>query len=176
MPPDVTIFAAKYLVFIACACAAVVIPLLARRRSQRVMVRWALAAAAMLVLSYALAQVAGALYTDPRPFVTEHTRPLVAHAPDNGFPSDHALLSAALAALVGLLSPTWAVLFVVLAVLVDWARVGAGLHHPVDVLGSSLGVAIATLCGILLARVLAERVAALLPDIWPPPLRSKDRL
>lgn len=44
-------------------------------------------------LCVALAEVAEGVYYECRPFVTHHFRPLVAHVADNGFPSDHALLT-----------------------------------------------------------------------------------
>jgi membrane-associated phospholipid phosphatase len=168
MPADLTIFAAQDLVFIALALAVLVIAFLALHRSQAALIHWAIASGVLLALSFLLAQLAGALYSDPRPFTSEHIQPLIAHAPDNGFPSDHALLAAALVALVGLLSIRWALPFVSLTVLIDWARVGAGIHHVTDVLGSSLIVAVATLLGVLVAKLLADRLAAHLPEAWRP--------
>src|SRR6185312_13600685 len=53
-----------------------------------------------LPLAYILAKIAGHFYYDPRPFVVGNFTPLVAHAADNGFPSDHTLLAGALAASV----------------------------------------------------------------------------
>lgn len=44
------------------------------------------------LLVYSLGLLANHLYFDPRPFVVGHFTPLVYHAPDNGFPSDHSLL------------------------------------------------------------------------------------
>lgn len=166
MPTSLTIFAAKYLVFIAVALAAVVLAFLLWPRPRLWLLRWLIAAGVMLVLSFVLAKIGGAVYNDPRPFTTSHVQPLIAHAADNGFPSDHALLAAALVALVGMVDILWALPFVVLAILVDWARVGSGIHHVVDVAGSSVFVAIALLVALLVAAAVVRWLAPRLPAEW----------
>ena len=86
--------------------------------------------------TYALGILGSHFYYDPRPFVVGHFIPLVAHAADNGFPSDHTLLVSALA-MIGfywdrrLGSVLW-----LIAIIVAIARVYVGIHHPIDVLGS----------------------------------------
>jgi membrane-associated phospholipid phosphatase len=120
----------------------------------------------MVLLAYGLAKVGSAVYDDPRPFTTDHVKPLIAHAGGNGFPSDHALLAAAIVAAVLFLSPPWAVLFAALAILVDWARVGAGVHHVADVVGSSVFVAVAALIAVWLSPAIARAILPLLPESW----------
>lgn len=166
MPTDLTIFAAQYLVFIAVAVAIAILAVRLWPRPRLWLLQWALAAGLLLILSYLLAQLGGALYSDPRPFTTSHAPPLLAHAPDNGFPSDHALLAAALVALVALVDVCWSLPLVILAALVDWARVGAGLHHVADVVGSSLFVAVASLVAVLLAPSIVRWLGPHLPQGW----------
>ena len=166
MPTGLTIFAAKYLVFVSVALAAVVLVALLWPRPRLAVLRWLIAAGILLGVSYALAQLGGALYSDPRPFVGGHVHPLIAHAPDNGFPSDHALLAAALVGLVALANVWWSLPFVVLAVLVDWARVGAGIHHVADVVGSSLFVAVALLIALVITPHIVRWVRGYLPSSW----------
>lgn len=166
MPADLTIFAAKYLVFIAALLAAAFLAVRLWQQPRLWLLEWVLAAGLLIVISYALALLGAALYNDPRPFTTSHVAPLIPHAADNGFPSDHALLAAALVALVALVDFWWALLFVVLAVLSDWARVGAGIHHVVDVVGGSVFVVIGTAVAFTIARVLVRRLAASLPPDW----------
>lgn len=163
MPNDLTIFAAKYLVFIDAVLAAALLAYLLLQRPRPTILRSAVTIALLLVLSFVFAKIGAAAYSDPRPFTTDHVKPLIAHAADNGFPSDHALLGAAIVAAVLLVSPIWALPFVVLAVLIDWARVGAGIHHVVDVLGSSVFVALATLIAVLAAPPIARWLATRLP-------------
>ena len=89
-----------------------------------------------LILIYLIAQFAGHLYYDPRPFVVGHFMPLIPHAPDNGFPSDHALLVSAAAMIGSYLNRKLGVVLWVLALIVAVARVYIGLHHPIDVIAS----------------------------------------
>ncbi|MCA1731872.1 MAG: phosphatase PAP2 family protein, partial [Actinobacteria bacterium] len=103
------------------------------------------------------------VYNDPRPFTVEHFRPLIPHAADNGFPSDHALLAAALVALVALVDVPLALPFVLLAIVIDWARVDAGIHHLIDVLGSSVFVALATVIAPLIQPAVVRWLVPRLP-------------
>lgn len=85
-----------------------------------------------------LGLLANLLILDPRPFVIEHFTPLVAHAPDNGFPSDHVLLLAAIAAIATAWNRTLGLSLWSIAIVVAIARVYVGLHHISDVLGSMI--------------------------------------
>ena len=97
-----------------------------------------LVAAIGLPLIYILALAAGFAYYDPRPFVLGGFAPLIPHAADNGFPSDHALLASAIASIFMYFNRRAAILLWMLAALVVIARVVAGLHHPIDVTASML--------------------------------------
>lgn len=92
----------------------------------------------VFIVSYALAFVAGHLYYNPRPFVVENVAPLVAHAADNGFPSEHTLLVAAIAAIVTPFAPLLGAFLWLLALLVGLGRVLALVHHPIDIIASLL--------------------------------------
>lgn len=92
--------------------------------------------------SFVLSRIAGRLFDNPRPFVVGHFVPLVPHAPDNGFPSDHTLLAAWLAVVVYRLHRPTGMAFMVGAVLVGLSRVAAGVHHPIDIVGSLVIVGI----------------------------------
>jgi len=172
MSANLTVFLANYLIFFDVLAAAVVIASLLYRRPRFLAFRWAVTAAVLLVLSYVFAQIGGLLYNDPRPFAVEHFQPLIAHAADNGFPSDHALVAAALVALVALVSIPWALPFALLAIVIDWGRVGAGIHHVIDVVGSSVFVALATLIALLLRPVIVRWLAPRLPH-WASGQRSR---
>ncbi|MGA2294405.1 MAG: phosphatase PAP2 family protein [Acidimicrobiales bacterium] len=87
-------------------------------------------------LAAALAVVAGHLHYDTRPFVTHHLVPLIPHAADNGFPSDHALLTAFLGFTMLLYSRALAAVLLGIAVLVGAARVAAHIHNPQDIVAS----------------------------------------
>lgn len=91
-----------------------------------------------LPLTLAIARVAGHFYYDPRPFMVGNFTPLVPHAADNGFPSDHALLVSAIAALVFVFNRKNGIIMGILALLVGYFRVASGVHHWIDIAGSFL--------------------------------------
>lgn len=94
------------------------------------------------VIAYVLAKCASKLYYDPRPFVAEHIRPLIPHAADNGFPSDHALLTATLTATTYFFSKKIATLMAILTAAVGIARIAAHVHSPLDIAGGwAFGIA-----------------------------------
>ena len=87
-------------------------------------------------LTYLVAKTGSVFFESPRPFVLSGIPPLLPHAADNGFPSDHTLLSAACAALVLWSGKRLGIVLMGMAFLVGYARVLAGVHHPVDIVGS----------------------------------------
>ncbi len=85
------------------------------------------------IIAFTLRTIGGALYYDPRPFVVEHIKPLIPHAPDNGFPSDHALLSGTLTAVTFIFNKKVAYLLVLISIIIGVARVLARVHSPLDI-------------------------------------------
>ena len=104
-------------------------------------------------LAEVLAVIAGDLYYDTRPFVTAHIVPLIAHARDNGFPSDHALVASFLGFVVLLYSRTVGLGLLLIAVLIGWARVAAHIHHPIDIIGSFVLAAVSVAIVEVVAHV-----------------------
>lgn len=94
-------------------------------------------AAIVFPVSFIISRLLRLIISNPRPFMVEGVTPLIAHAADNGFPSDHALLSMAVAAVVFTKHRALGLLLAALAVVVGVARVAAKVHHPVDILGSA---------------------------------------
>lgn len=88
------------------------------------------------ILAVIASRVAGKLYYDPRPFVTHNVKPLIPHGPDNGFPSDHALLTMTLTAATYFYSRKWAAAALVVSAVVGAARILAHVHSPQDILGA----------------------------------------
>ncbi len=125
-------------------------------QSPRERKRMALCAFLALPLAYAIAKLAGHFYYDVRPFVEGHFVPLISHIPDNGFPSDHTLLSAAVAAVIFFFHRKLGIFFLVLAFLVGAARVAAGIHHMTDVVGSM----------IIAVSVTYSVFTYVLPKVW----------
>ncbi|MDQ2730514.1 MAG: phosphatase PAP2 family protein [Armatimonadota bacterium] len=92
----------------------------------------------VLVVGFGLAKAGGALYNEPRPFVLHHFQPLIAHVADNGFPSDHTLVTAGCGFLLLAFSPPAAAIALVAAVFVGASRAACGLHSPLDIVASFL--------------------------------------
>lgn len=147
MIDELFIFGAKYLYLVALGAAAVWFWQQPRARKRQM----AIFGAVTLPLTYLAAKLAGHFYLNPRPFVTENITPLVPHAADNGFPSDHTLLIVAVAAVLWFFSRRAALLFGLLALFVGISRVYVGVHHPVDILGSFLvGIGVAAVVSTVL--------------------------
>jgi undecaprenyl-diphosphatase len=143
---------ALYLLLVVLLCA------FARHERMAPLRRAAAAAGLSAGLGLLTGKIITKFYDRPRPFVTHpHAVHLFAkHAPDPGFPSDHATASMAIATALLLRGRyRWGILTLVFAVILDFGRVGVGFHYPTDVLG---GAAIGALAALLL---------------WAPPLRAR---
>lgn len=126
------IFGAKYLIYIMIVIAVVAFILLPRENQ----IKAAITAAFVLPLSFVLARTLSFFFYNPRPFVVEKISPLLEHAADNGFPSDHTLLASALAAVVFLFNKKNGALLCILTIIIGLSRVLAKVHHSLDVFGS----------------------------------------
>jgi undecaprenyl-diphosphatase len=105
-------------------------------REHKKMIAWATFAA--VVIAAVLDKITSKLYYDPRPFVTHHVQPLVSHAADNGFPSEHTLFSATLAAVIIFFRPKVGIAAFIIALVVGACRVAAHVHSPIDIAGGAV--------------------------------------
>lgn len=128
------IFLAKYLYIFEIVIAAIYFFLQTRNKQKLITVLSAI----FLPLAYVLTQVIATFYFDPRPFVVGHFTPLIPHSPDNGFPSDHMLLTSAIASILFVYDKRIGALAWVIAIVVGISRVYAGIHHLTDVVGSAV--------------------------------------
>lgn len=143
------IFGANDLIFAAMVVAAIVFWRLAHPIQKDTL--WL--AILTLPTAFILSRLVSWLYFNPRPFVVGQFVPLVAHAADNGFPSDHTLLLSAVAMLFWRANRRVSVGLWILAVLVGAARVAAGVHHPIDILGSmAISIVVAVSADAILKR------------------------
>lgn len=127
------IFAAKYL-YLFIIFTAVLFFLKEKARRKGILIFSAIT----LPVVYVVAQIAGKIYYNPRPFVVEHFTPLINHMANNGFPSDHSLISFAFASIVFLFNKKLGLVLFGFSFLVGISRVYVGVHHPIDILGSFL--------------------------------------
>ena len=99
-------------------------------------------------------QIVGLFWFEPRPFMVGLGRTLMAHVPENSFPSDHTtfILTVGFALIATRAAPMWGKAVSVLGVLVAWARIYLGLHFPLDMVASAL---IACFFGLLAALLVS---------------------
>lgn len=135
----IAIFIAQYLYLVVLLIAAVYF----FTRPKRVMKRMAICGIIVAPLAFVISRISSLLYYDPRPFIVGHFTPLFAHAADNGFPSDHVLLTGAIAVIVWFYNKKLSAALWALVLLIGWARVFAGVHHWTDIFGSVAMVIVA---------------------------------
>ncbi|MBU6447878.1 phosphatase PAP2 family protein [Patescibacteria group bacterium] len=126
------IFGAKYLYLIVLAIAAIYFLKLPRSQQKNLAIFGLISLAVIFIVS----RIAGYFYYDPRPFVAGHFNPMIAHTADNGFPSDHALLTSAVAAIIYFYNKKISIALFILSLLVGLSRVLTGIHHWIDILGA----------------------------------------
>ncbi|MEO8458337.1 MAG: phosphatase PAP2 family protein [Chloroflexota bacterium] len=136
-----------------------------RALGQRVAVLTVVAVAVALVVGMAVAQ----LHYADRPFVSDAgTTQLISHAPDNGFPSDHALVGFAAAGALSAWRLVVAGIAFAVALTIGVARIFVGIHWPTDILA---GAAVGLVVGFSFAQaapllVTAQRRAASVLPAW----------
>lgn len=147
------IFTGKYLIFII-GLIAIIATLFSEKTVRNNIIILAIIS---FLLALAIAFVSGSLYYDPRPFVIDHFIPLIPHSPDNGFPSDHTLFGMVAAATVFIYHRKTGILLGILTILVGIARVIAGIHHPIDIIGGVLIAVAATSVAWAMLKVLSRK-------------------
>lgn len=113
------------------------------------------------VLTLLLAKIGGMFYYDTRPFVAGNFTPYFGHSLDNGFPSDHTLLSSFLGFLVLRYNKAWGWALLGLALVIGLSRVIAGVHHIQDIIGSFIFAGIAVW---FVGMMIAKRRKTIQPD------------
>jgi len=114
-----------------------------------------LLAVAGAAIGFAVNQVIGHAAGELRPYVTHpHALVLVARTSDASFPSDHAVVAAAIAVGLFFVSWRWGLVGSLVALFLGFARVYVGAHYPGDVVaGLLLGAVIVVIVELVLLRV-----------------------
>lgn len=129
---ELLIFTAKYLYLIVGIIAFIYWLTVSKQEKIRLIVFGVVA----VIVTFVLVKVGAALYYDPRPFVTHNVVPIYPHSPDNGFPSDHTVLTAFIAFTIFSSSKRLGVFLLVLSALIGLSRVVGHIHSPIDIVGS----------------------------------------
>ena len=109
------------------------------------------------IIAFILSRIASKFFYDTRPFVAQHVKPLFPHAADNGFPSDHALLTGTLTAAAYFFNKKYATGMLVLTILIGIARVWAKVHSPLDIAGGWVFGIVGAFAGYYLATWLIKK-------------------
>jgi len=83
-----------------------------------------------------LNQMIGLLYFHPRPYMVGLCTPLIPHALETSFPSDHATLLFSASIYVLKCWRFQGLILLLIASMTAWSRVYIGIHFPFDMLGS----------------------------------------
>lgn len=146
----IVIFFAEYLHLIVAVIAGFVFLGYRYRHLQKQIVLTAVISA---VLALGIDKLLNRVIDSPRPFVVDDVVPLFLHVADNGFPSEHTLLAVVIACLVYIQHKKTGLALLLLAVVIGIARVIAGVHHPIDIVGALLiGVFSVSIARWLVAR------------------------
>ncbi len=117
--------------------------------------KWRLVKLALIssIVAVGIDKLLNQVISSPRPFVADGIVPLFSHVADNGFPSEHTLLAVVVASLVYLQNKKIGLVLILVAIAIGIARVLAGVHHVIDVIGAVLiGV-----CAVFIGRWVVTR-------------------
>ena len=149
------LFTAKYL-FIVVGLIAAIYWLSAPKKEK---IRLAVFGLIAAVVTFVLVKLGAALYFDPRPFVTHHVTPLFPHGTDNGFPSDHTVLTAFIAVTIYSATKRLGLVLFAMALLIGLARVIGHIHSPIDIIGSIVFALVAGAVAAYLTPKVTARLA-----------------
>lgn len=127
----VIILCAKYLIFLFGLAAFAYFLILSKKLKIKVIIFGIITT----IIAFILAKIGSSLFYDARPFVSDHVTALFKYTADNGFPSDHTLLSASIAITIFAISRKWGIGFLIISIIIGTSRVLAHVHHPIDILG-----------------------------------------
>lgn len=150
---QVIIFCAKYL-FLAVPAIFVVVWLRAKKHQR---LEQSLAIVLAVIFAGIMDKIAGKLFYDPRPFVSQNVTPLISHSADNGFPSEHTLFCFTFATLIFIYNRNLGAVALVISAIVGISRFAAHVHSPIDILAGAIIGTLAGLCGYFAAKKLAQR-------------------
>jgi membrane-associated phospholipid phosphatase len=152
-------FLAADLVFIEGSLAAILLVVILYHQPRLATFHWTITATLVLLLSFVFALIGTTVYFQPPVGYSGPITPAVT----NSFPSHHALLAAAIVALVFLARPWLALPFAAMSGIISLALVQDHDHHVVDVLGSTAFVALATGVALLVAPAVVRWLNPSLP-------------
>jgi len=105
--------------------------------------------------AWVLGTIIKSFILSPRPFIFfENIKPLFVHGGLDSFPSGHAMFFGALAMSLYYIHKRIGLIYIMVALIVGFARVASGIHFPIDILfGYIFGVIIATIFRLIFKKI-----------------------
>lgn len=104
-----------------------------------------------ILLSEIITQIIRHFYYHPRPFTVLSINTLISHSSTSSFPSGHSVVFFSLAFIIFYFNRRWGWFFIIGAILISLARIIAGVHWPLDIIG---GAAVGFLSAFLVRKIL----------------------
>lgn len=90
-------------------------------------------------IAWTAAEILKRIFLTPRPFDLNHLQTFTLSLPgDPSFPSAHSATAFALSITIFLHDKKTGIIFIILAILVGWARVAANVHFPIDIVAGAI--------------------------------------
>ena len=89
--------------------------------------------------------------------VDHSIKPLFPHIADNGFPSDHTLLTMTIAAIIFVYNRKLGILLAIFSLIIGFSRVAAGVHHALDIIGAAVIAVTTTYISYLVLKFVIKR-------------------
>ena len=106
-----------------------------------------------------LDKMLGFIYYEKRPFIgLKNVNLLFHYIPNNSFPSDHSAVTMALASMIFIYNKKLGWFFIILSVLIGFARVFSGVHFPLDIVVGFISGILAT----IIVYILKDKLEPLL--------------
>lgn len=146
------VFSAKYLIYLIILIA--VITFISSKSALRK--NFAKLSILALPFTYITAKVLSFFIYHNRPFVDQNISPLIKHAADNSFPSDHTLLAMTISSIVFFYDRRTGSILFILSICLGLGRILAKVHYPIDILASTVIAVTASFVASLILNKLGK--------------------
>lgn len=109
-----------------------------------------------LPIGFLLIKIIRLFIIEPRPFIHLYLRPLIWYYQGPSFPSTHTMIMAIITFSYFYYRSRWAYLFLFLLAWVAIARIYAGLHYPLDIIGSLIVAVISLAVALQVKKFFAK--------------------
>lgn len=126
------VFFGQYLAYI---LAVIFLLIVFKNKNWRMLI---IGAISVFLSRFVITEIIRHFYFVSRPFLNPAVHQLIFHETSGSFPSGHAAIFFALAMALYFFYKRWSILFFVFAILMGIARIIAGIHWPLDILGGAI--------------------------------------